>query len=77
MYIAGLIVHTRTENIDRVKHTILAMEGAEIHGIDRGRMVVTVESDDYRFTSDKVLELHEIDGVLSAVLVYQHGEEDV
>ena len=77
MYIAGVIVHTRTENSDRVEQAILAMEGAEIHGIDRGRMVVTVESDDYGITSDKVLELHQIDGVLSAVLVYQHGEEDI
>jgi nitrate reductase NapD len=77
MYIAGIIVHTKKENIDRVEQAILAMGSAEIHGIDRGRIVVTVESDDYRITSDKVLELHEIDGVLSAVLVYQHGEEDI
>jgi nitrate reductase NapAB chaperone NapD len=53
------------------------MEGAEIHGVDNGRMVVTVESDDYGETSDKVLALHQFKGVLSAVLVYQHGEDGV
>jgi len=77
MHIAGVIVHTRPENSDRVKAAIFSMEGAEIHGIEGGRMVVTVESDDYRVTSDKVLELHQIDGVLSAALVYQHGEDDI
>jgi nitrate reductase NapD len=76
MYIAGVIVQTRPENSNRVESAILAMEGAEIHGIENGRMVVTVESDDYRVTSDMVLELHQVKGVLLASLVYQHGEED-
>ncbi len=77
MHIAGVIVQTKPQNIERVESAILAMEGAEIHGVDKGRIVVTVESDDYRKTSDKVLELHQFDGVLSAVLVYQHGEDGV
>ena len=77
MYIAGVIVHAMPQNVERVESAITATEGAEIHGVDKGRMVVTVESDDYRETSDKVLELHQFEGVLSAVLVYQHGEDGV
>ncbi len=77
MHIAGVIVHTLPENVDRVETAIVGMEGAEIHAVEQGRLVVTVESDDYQLTSDKVLELHQVDGVLSAVLVYQHGEDDI
>jgi nitrate reductase NapD len=76
MHIAGVIVHARPENCDSVAAAIRSMEGAEIHAVENGKMVVTVESDDYQVTSDRVLELHEIDGVLSAMLVYQHGEDD-
>jgi len=77
MHIAGVVVHTMPENVQRLESDILAMGGAEIHGVDNGRMVVTVESDDYGETSKKVLELHQFKGVLSAVLVYQHGEDGV
>jgi nitrate reductase NapD len=77
MHIAGVIVHARPENCDSVIAAIRSVEGAEIHGIENGKLVVTVESDDYKKTSDRVLELHNIDGVLSAVLVYQHGEDDI
>ncbi len=77
MYIAGVIVHCLPKDIERVRRSITSMQGAEIHAVDRGRFVITVEGDDYRETSDMVLELHQIDGVLSATLVYQHGEEDL
>lgn len=77
MHIAGVIVHSLPENVERIKASIASMEGAEIHGIDRGRIVVTVESSEYRRTSDMVLALHQVEGVLSAALVYQHGEDDI
>ncbi len=76
MYIAGVIVHARPEKCDSVAASIRAVEGAEIHAMENGRMVVTVESDDYKLTSDRVLELHQLNGVLSAVLVYQYGDDD-
>ena len=76
MHIAGVIIHALPENVDQVEAAIGSMEGAEIHAVEQGRLVVTVEGDDYQLTSDKVLALHQVDGVLSAALVYQHSEDD-
>ncbi len=76
MNIAGVVIHAHPDKINFVQEEILAMEGTEIHGVkEDGRLVVTVENDGYKETSDTVLELHQIKGVLSASLVYQHCEE--
>ena len=77
MNIAGVVVHARLENLPLVEAEISAMQGAEIHAVKDGRIVVTVEDDDYQKTSDTVLNLHQIKGVLSASLIYQHCEDDV
>jgi nitrate reductase NapD len=76
MNIAGVVIHARPDKITAVQHEILALPGVEIHGTKQdGRMVVTVEDDGYKETSDTVLSLHQIKDVLSATLVYQHNEE--
>ena len=76
MHIAGVVIHAHPDKISAVQDTISAMSGVEIHGLkEDGRMVVTVEQDGYRETSDTVLSLHQIEGVLTASLVYQHSEE--
>ena len=76
MNIAGVVIHAHPDKITFVQDAILAMHGVEIHGSkEDGRLVVTVEDDGYKETSDTVLNLHQIKGVLSATLVYQHSEE--
>lgn len=76
MDIAGVVVHTRPADLAAVQAALAAMAGVEIHAIDQsGRLVVTVEGDGYRQTSDAVLGLHQVRGVLSASLVYQHSED--
>lgn len=76
MDIAGVVVHTRPADLAAVQVALAAMAGVEIHAIDQsGRLVVTVEGDGYRQTSDAVLCLHQVRGVLNASLVYQHSED--
>ena len=76
MNIAGVVIHVRPDDLSFVQEAILAMEGTEIHGVkEDGRLVVTIENNGYKETSDTVLDLHQIKGVLSASLVYQHSEE--
>lgn len=76
MNIAGVVVHARPDKITAVQHEILALPGVEIHGSKQdGHLVVTVENDDYKKTSDTVLNLYQIKGILSAALIYQHNEE--
>jgi nitrate reductase NapD len=76
MDIAGVVVHTRPADLAAVQAQLEAMAGVEIHGVhENGRLVVTVEEDGYRETSDTVLRLRQVQGVLNASLVYQHSED--
>ncbi len=76
MNIAGVVVHTKPADLATVQAQLETMAGVEIHGIhENGRLVVTVEEDGYRETSDTVLRLHQVQGVLNASLVYQHSED--
>ena len=76
MNIAGVVIHTRPTDMTAVQAELAAMDGVEIHGAHQnGRLVVTVEEDGYKETSDTVLRLHQVQGVLNASLVYQHSED--
>ena len=77
MDIAGVEVLAKPEDLPGIEVTIGAMPQAEVHAVrGDGRLVVIVEAEDYQKTSEAVLALHQIKGVLAATLVYQHSEED-
>lgn len=71
--ISGVLVHVRLTKLDRVREELVSMPGVEIHGqSEDGRLVVTVEDSEARRSADTVTGFANIDGVLSAALVYQH-----
>ena len=74
--ICGVLVHARTNAIEKVKSSLEEITGVEVHtATDNGRLVVTVESEDRRFVADTISSFHDIDGVLSAAMVYQFSDE--
>ena len=75
MNIAGVVVHARPEKLEGVEAQLLGLPGVEVHATaDDGRMVVTVEDEAPRL-ADTVMGLQDVDGVLSASLIYHHFEE--
>lgn len=77
MNISGVLVHIRPEQADIVKSQISNLSGVEIHATtDDGRMVVTIENDEGSMI-DTMNSFHEIEGVLSASLIYHHFDEDI
>ena len=75
-HIAGVVVHVRPERLPAVRAAIDAMSGAEVHAqSDAGKLVVTLEGPSSRAISAHLMFLHQLDGVLSATLVYQHAED--
>jgi nitrate reductase NapD len=75
-HIAGVAIHVRPERLEAVRQAIALMSGAEVHGISaEGKMVVTLEAPTPRAIVAQLELLHQMEGVLSAALVYQHGEE--
>jgi nitrate reductase NapD len=77
MNISGVLVHANPEKIDEVKEELLKISGVEIHAAtEEGRLVVTVEKDDFQQMVDTVVNFHHCEGVLSAVLIYQYSNDD-
>jgi len=75
-HIAGIVVYAHPQHLDTVRAAIDAMTGAEIHAAsDAGKLVVTIEAPTSRAIAAHLTCLHQLEGVLSATLVYQHNED--
>jgi len=77
MNLASLIVRTRPEQLEEVRAGLLALPGVEVHAVgERGQLVVTVEDDQQRDIADTMLRMHDVEGVLSASMVYCQTIDD-
>lgn len=74
--ICGVLVHARVANMQHVEACLVNIPGVEVHTrTDDGRLIVTVESDHRRYVADTISDFHNIDGVLSAAMVYQFSDD--
>lgn len=76
--ISGVLVHARPERLDAVCARLAAMPGLDIHATTpEGRLVVTLDESHDPMKGESLMRLHEIEGVLSASMIYHHYEPDV
>lgn len=76
MNISGVIIRTQPEHQAAVRDRLLAIPGVELHAEDDGgRMVVTVEDGESWSTQDSLLQVHMVEGAMSASLVYQYSDD--
>ena len=77
MNISGVVVRAFPEKIQAVEDILLSMEGVEVHGHnDDGRMVVTIEQTNTREASDVILQMQNVPGVLSTMMIYHQFEDE-
>ena len=77
MNICGVLVYSRPQRVAAVRRRLCGLEGVEVHGAgEDGRMVVTVESPEAGLAADQMHRMQDIEGVLSATLIYHYGDED-
>ncbi|MGE5466953.1 MAG: chaperone NapD [Ignavibacteria bacterium] len=77
MNISSIVVNARREAVDAVRGSLAAMAGVEVHAVSQlGRLIVTIESADHRETGAAFGKIQQLDGVLSASLVYVQCEPD-
>jgi nitrate reductase NapD len=75
IHISSIVVHVIPEHLACVKNDISNLPGAEIHGESaNGKLVVVLESDTDRQTTDVIDSINLLDHVLSTALVYHHIE---
>lgn len=76
LHIASAVVKARPAIQHAVAARIAQLAGAEVAVIDQGRIIVVLEASqrhDLGATLDRIADL---DGVLSATLVFEHSEGD-
>jgi len=76
-HIASLVLLTHVDQIVNVRNKLNLISGVEIHvGADIGKWVVTVEADTASNLMNRIDAIKDIEGVLSAQLVYQQIESE-
>ena len=77
MNISGVLVHAAPAKFEQVRKQLLALPDIEIP-LDNpdGRIVVIIDEKSDVPSGESLMKIQDIDGVLSASLVYQHIEEE-
>ena len=77
MNVSGVLLRARPERFPDVMAALADIPGVAVHGTDRaqGRIIVTVEDGPGYSVEDSLLEVHLMDGISDAALVYQYSDE--
>ena len=76
LYIASAVVKAWPSVQDAVTAAIAALDGAEVLVADHGRIIVVLESDRPGVLGETIHQIADVDGVLSATLVFEHSEPE-
>lgn len=77
MNISSAIVYALPQRADSVRASLQSLPGLQIHHEgDDGRFIVTIEDGPGVSVADTVMQLHRLDGILSAAMVYQYTDDD-
>ena len=75
VHIAGILVHCRAEDTDRLATSVDAMAGAEVfQRSPQGKLVVVAEAGAAKGVLDIIDAIRALPGVFNVSLVYQHAE---
>ncbi|MBT3203478.1 MAG: chaperone NapD [Gammaproteobacteria bacterium] len=70
--ICGVVIHATAEKKAAIEKALANTDGVEVHAnTEQGKLVVTVESDDNYYVADIIESFKDIDGVLTASMIYQ------
>ena len=70
--ICGVVIHVTADKKESVEKKLANTDGIEVHAsTEQGKLVVTVESEDNYYVADTIDSFKDIDGVLTASMVYQ------
>lgn len=77
MNISSVIVIPHPERIDAVRGGLQELSGVEVHAVSpEGKMIVTIEGDSDGMTARTYEMISQLDGVMSASMVYHQNEPD-
>ena len=76
MTICSMVLHARPEKAELVCEQLGKQAGVEVHAnTEDGRLIITIDHPDRTYCSETMMQMHNLDGVLSAALVYEYHED--
>ena len=70
IHISSALVHVRPERTQEVAREIAALDGADLHFAEAGRIIVTLEAASSAAIADRLTDIGRLAGVFAATLVY-------
>jgi nitrate reductase NapD len=78
MNVCGVLVHAVPSRVAAVVDALVALDGVDVHQTaDGGRIVVTVEDTENSPAIDTLRDIHRLDGIVAASLIYHHFDPDL
>ena len=77
MNISSAIIHARPGSVALVQAGLATLAGVEVHGISpEGKLIVTIETADAGSNAATYQLIGQLDGVMSAAMVYHQTESE-
>jgi nitrate reductase NapD len=77
MNISSAIVHARPGHVADVEAGLAALAGVEVHAVSpEGKLIVTIETEDDGSNVATYERIGQLDGVMSAAMVYHQTESE-
>jgi len=76
--LCSALVHAKEGQLEQVKKELELQPGVEVHAVtDDGRLIVTVEDEKRKVVGDRIMGFYQVEGVLSASMIYQFSDDDL
>lgn len=77
MNISSAIIHARPGDVAIVQAGLATLDGVEVHAVSpEGKLIVTIETEDDSSNVATYERIGQLDGVLSAAMVYHQTESE-
>ena len=77
MNISSAIVHALPRDVEVVRAGLATLAGVEVHATSpEGKMIVTIETEDDGSNAATYQSIGQLDGVMSAAMVYHQTESE-
>ena len=77
MNISSIVVQTRPQNTPVLQSELANLPGVDVHGAnENGRIVITIEDTPDNAPADTLMNVQNMQGVLSALLIYNYCDDE-
>jgi len=75
-HVASFVVHAKPARADAVASSLVEFAGVEVHGENKGKLVVTAEAGNIRGLADLTETIQQIPDVIAVAPVYHEFTEE-